>query len=241
MRHWKRNYNIKHCDVSSNTYHLRPKVCKKMSPDIAKISLKNRIALGLEPFQINKTSINVSDIPLSLGRNGWPSSNQWDVRKIWWKNFGNECPPLGKPPFFLVLSLSSLELRLPCFEHEKKVRSIAGLLIQNPSVVPLFLKASNCLWTDFLPWENKSSLLLCTFSLQFSRSVVSDSLQPHESQHARPACPSPTPGIHPYSRPSSQWCHPAISSSVIPFSSCPHSLPASESFPISLLCQQRSV
>jgi len=100
VRHWKRNYNIKHCDVSSNTYHLHPKVCKKMSPDIAKISLKNRIALGLEPLQINKTSINISNIPLSLGRNGWPSSNQWDVRKIWWKNFGNECPPLGKPPFF---------------------------------------------------------------------------------------------------------------------------------------------
>ena len=56
--------------VLSNTYHLHPKVCKKMSPDIAKISLKNRIALGLEPLQINKTSINISNIPLSLGRNG---------------------------------------------------------------------------------------------------------------------------------------------------------------------------
>ena len=57
-------------------------------------------------------------------------------------------------------------------------------------------------------------------SVQFSRSVVSDSLRPHESQHARPPCPSPTPGVHPHSCPSSQWCHPAISSSVIPFSSC---------------------
>ena len=62
---------------------------------------------------------------------------------------------------------------------------------------------------------------------QISRSVVSDSLQSHESQHARPPCPSPTPGIHWDSRPLSQWCHPAISSSVIPFSSCPQSLPAS--------------
>ena len=70
-------------------------------------------------------------------------------------------------------------------------------------------------------------------SVQFSRSVVSDSLRPHESQHARPPCPSPTPGVHPDSRPSSQWCHPAISSSVVPFSSCPQSLPASESFPMS--------
>ena len=58
-------------------------------------------------------------------------------------------------------------------------------------------------------------------SVQFSRSVVSDSLRPHELQHARPPCPSPTPGVHPDSRPSSQWCHPAISSSVVPFSSCP--------------------
>ena len=72
-------------------------------------------------------------------------------------------------------------------------------------------------------------------SVQFSRSVVFDSLQPHELQHAKPPCPSPTPGVHSDSRPSSQWCHPAISSSVVPFSSCPQSLPASESFPMSQL------
>ena len=72
-------------------------------------------------------------------------------------------------------------------------------------------------------------------SVQFSRSVMSDSLRPHELQHARPPCPSPTPGVLPDSHPSSQWCHPAISSSVIPFSSCPQSLPASESFPMSQL------
>ena len=58
-------------------------------------------------------------------------------------------------------------------------------------------------------------------SVQFRRSVVSDSLRPHESQHSRPPCPSPTPRVHPDSRPSSQWCHPAISSSVVPFFSCP--------------------
>ena len=72
-------------------------------------------------------------------------------------------------------------------------------------------------------------------SVQFSHSVVSDSLWPHESQHARPPCPSPTPGVHSDSRPSSQWCHPAISSSVISFSSCPQSLQASESFSMSQL------
>ena len=70
---------------------------------------------------------------------------------------------------------------------------------------------------------------------QISRSVMSDSLRPHESQHARPPCPSPTPGVHSDSRPSSQQCHPASSSSVVPFSSCPQSLPASESFPMSQL------
>ena len=69
----------------------------------------------------------------------------------------------------------------------------------------------------------------------FSRSVMSDSLQPHELQHTRPLCPSPTPAVYPNTRPSSQWCHPAISSSVIPFSSCPQSLSASESFPMSQL------
>ena len=71
-------------------------------------------------------------------------------------------------------------------------------------------------------------------SVQFSRSVVSDSLRPHESQHTRPPGPSPTPGVHSGSHPSSQWCHPAISSSVVPFS-CPQSLPASESFLMSQL------
>ena len=72
-------------------------------------------------------------------------------------------------------------------------------------------------------------------SLQFSCSVVSDSLWPHELQHARPPCLSPTPGVYPNSCPSSPWCHPAISSSVVPFSSCPQSLPASGSFPMSQL------
>ena len=73
------------------------------------------------------------------------------------------------------------------------------------------------------------------YSVQFSCSVVSDSLWPHESQHARPTCPSPTPGVHSNSHLLSQWCHPAISSSVVPFSSCPQSLPASESFSTSQL------
>ena len=85
-------------------------------------------------------------------------------------------------------------------------------------------KKKCCFWMEYL-----------ISSIQFIHSVMSDSLQPHESQHARPPCPSPTTRVHSDSRPSSQWCHPAISSSVIPLSSCPQSLPASESFPISQL------
>ena len=90
----------------------------------------------------------------------------------------------------------------------------------------------NCLFVYIL------SLLIVYFqlsSVQFSCSVVSDSWRPHESQHARPPCPSPTPGVHSDSRPSSQWCHPAISSSVVPFSSCLHSFLASRFFPMSQL------
>ena len=84
-------------------------------------------------------------------------------------------------------------------------------------------------------WLKSRWHLLWLDSVQFSCSVVSDSLQPHELQHARTPCPSPAPGVHSNSHPSSRWCHPAISSSVIPFSSCPQSLPTSESFPMSQL------
>ena len=77
-------------------------------------------------------------------------------------------------------------------------------------------------------------LQLLFSSVHFSRSVLSDSLQPHEPQHTRPPCPSPTPRVHPNPCPLCQWCHPAISSSLIPFS-CPQSLPESGSFPMSQL------
>ena len=84
-----------------------------------------------------------------------------------------------------------------------------------------------------MPWtprENNQG-----YSVLFSCSVVSDSLWPHEPQYTRPPCPSPTPGVHPNPCPLCWWCHPAISSSVVPFSSCPQSLPASGSFPMSQL------
>ena len=101
-----------------------------------------------------------------------------------------------------------------------------GLSPSLPTKTPILLDQVHRLMTSFN---------LQFSSVQFSRSVVSDSLRPHELQHARPPCPSTTPGVHSDSYPSSQWCHPAISSSVIPFSSCPQSLPASESFPMSQL------
>ena len=81
--------------------------------------------------------------------------------------------------------------------------------------------------------DNK--LWWCISSVQFSHSVMSDSLRPHGSQQARPPCSSPTPRVCSNPCPLSQWCHPAISSSVVPFSSCPQSLPASGSFPMSQL------
>ena len=91
----------------------------------------------------------------------------------------------------------------------------------------------------FKSLKNAYTLILQVYrsfsSVQFSHSVMSDSLLPHELQHARPPCPSPTPGLYPNSYPLSQWCHPTISSSVIPFSSCLQSFPASGSFPMSQL------
>ena len=98
-----------------------------------------------------------------------------------------------------------------------------------------------CLYVASPQWGDKITASCYTpdwilySSVQFSRSVMSDSLRPHESQHTRPPCPLPSPGVHANSRPSNRWCHPAISSSVVPFSSCPQSLPASGSFPISQL------
>ena len=101
-------------------------------------------------------------------------------------------------------------------------------------------KATQLLWEASISSKLKSCLKKENYeysfsSVQFSHSVMSDSLRPHELQHARPPCLSPTPGVHPNSCPSSRWCHPAISSSVVPFSSSPQSLPASESFSMSQL------
>ena len=120
--------------------------------------------------------------------------------------------------------------------------SLPGNLLSKEGLVEKSLRP--CYQIELLWWWKCSISALfnmvaispvCLSSVQFSRSVVSDSLQPHELQHARPPCPSPSPRVHSDSRPSSQWCHPAILSSVVPFSSCPQSLPKSESFSMSQL------
>ena len=121
--------------------------------------------------------------------------------------------------FFFLLPFIYL-----CFTYTFFWANIAHVFL---STVPMF---------HHLPLHSFPDFWLTHFSsVQFSHSVMSDSLRPHESQHTRPPCPSPTPGVHPNSCPSSQRCHPAISSSAFPFSSCPQSLPASESFPVSQL------
>ena len=89
--------------------------------------------------------------------------------------------------------------------------------------------------TPYLQEKLHKSISEWVSSVQFCHSVLSDSLRPHELQHATPPCPSPTPGVHTNPCPSSWWCHPTISSSVIPFSSCPQFFPASGSFPMSQL------
>ena len=97
---------------------------------------------------------------------------------------------------------------------------------------------SNQFWTldkSFIFLDIEPDQMFTQDSVQFSHSVVSDSLRPHESQHPRLPCPPPTPRVHSNSCPSSRWCHPAISSSLIPFSSCPQSLPASGSCQMSQL------
>ena len=133
-------------------------------------------------------------------------------------------------------------LALSC--HHCPTESISAFHSQSPpEVLPGLgvchssLYFPTCLECRRMCRYQEQFILLCSPELsqpsqlvQFSRSVVSDTLKPHESQHTRASCPSPTPRVHPDSHPSSQWYHP-----VVPFSSCPQSLPASESFPMSQL------
>ena len=113
--------------------------------------------------------------------------------------------------------------------NRRHTYSVLADMAAIPQFSPLMANPADTVMTQ------QSTALPQHSSVHFSHSVVSESLRPHESQHARPPCPSPTPGVHSDSRPTSPWCHPAISSSVVPFSSCSQSLPASESFAMSQL------
>ena len=121
--------------------------------------------------------------------------------------------------YLFIILVSGL---LGCFQF--------AAILSNAVVAFLFFMSPGAKRPGFLR-VGASSL----FSVQFNCSVMSDSLQPHGLQHARPPCPSSTPGVYSNSCPSSQWCHPTISSSVVPFSSCFQSFPASGSFPMSRL------
>ena len=162
-----------------------------------------------------------------------------------WGKPAHQSPPLGPSRFLHLNPVSCLPLRPTC-SSALVLGTLSPLGLQSRNLgIPL---ATPSLWTrsyfmyplsvsflssSFLKLKYSWLIILC--SVHFSRLVMSDSFRPHESQHPRPPCPSPTPGVHSNSRPSSRWCHPAISSSVVPFSSCPKSLPASESFPMSQL------
>ena len=120
-----------------------------------------------------------------------------------------------------------------------QVDSLTGPPGKHPYVELALPKVKNMLYTlhnFFKTKQTKNKYRFLNWIIFSSvQSLMSDSLRPHESQHARPPCPTPTPRVYPDSCPSSRWCHPAISSSVVPFSSCPQFLPASESFPMSQL------
>ena len=121
-----------------------------------------------------------------------------------------------------------IEMLILCWWEYEMVQPLGKQFFRKLNIELLYDPAF--LLLDIYPREMKTSV-------QFScHSVVSDSLQPHEPQHARPCCPSPTPRVYPNSCPLSWWSHPTISSSVIPFSSCPQSFPASGSFQMNQLC-----
>ena len=141
-----------------------------------------------------------------------------------------ECPYLWDGFYMTHLGLGEI-----CFQYLGESLVLAcGFLVSTSLLLYLYVHLCGCqpslVHTSAASWWWN---LPHFSSVQFSCSVVSDSLWPHELQHARPPCPSPTPGVHSNSCPLSRWCHPAISSSVVPFSSYPQSLPESGSFPMS--------
>ena len=134
----------------------------------------------------------------------------------------------------LVLTITERKTGIRYYFHIKRIYDVLKIKFYNwciGYVLCVYLQLEMLSYLMFK--KGKTSFRYS--SVQFIHSVVSDSLWPHEPQHTRLPCPSPTPGVHPNPCPLSQWCHPAISSSVIPFSSSPQSFPASGSFPMSQL------
>ena len=150
-----------------------------------------------------------------------------------------EDPQQGKPINGIPLLFMSQTFTRPRLSQSWLMASVAFSDLsceQDPKTQSTLCMTTNTILQRVAMLSQLSAILSSLWSSdQISRSVMSDSLRPHELQHTRPPCPSPTPGVHSNSCPSSRWCHPVISSSVVPFSSCPQSLPASESFPMSQL------
>ena len=168
---------------------------------------------GIEP---------ISHVSCIAGR-FFTTSTTWEVLNVWWKwKLLSHIQFFVTPLVYGILQTRILEqIPLPFSRGSSQPRDRTQIF---------------CIAGGFFTsWATREALNVWFNSVQFSHSVVSDCLWPHELQHARPPCPSPTPGDHSNSCPSSQWCHPSISSFVVRFSSCPQSLPASESFPINQL------
>ena len=174
-------------------------------------------------------------------------SAQWSARADRRVRWGpDSLPSFLHGPHLLawVTALSSLYLHCrKQFDFESIVLNLSERAIV---ISPIRFSAFQISWVYFFKttyplilssvrFGVSTRTLTMNITFQFSCSVMSYSLQPHESQHTRPPCPSPTPRVYSNSCSSSRWCHPAISSSVVPFSSCPQSLPASGSFPMSQL------
>ena len=135
-------------------------------------------------------------------------------------------------PFHVYTQACLTQLFLLCQQPQKLSKLTKG---QPETLAVLPARSHSFILAPFFSFLYKLFPHTLLSSVQFSHSVVSDSLQPHEPQCTRPPCPWPTPGVYSNSCPLSRWCHPAISSSVIPLSSCPQSFPASGSFSISQL------
>ena len=157
----------------------------------------------------------------------WPQESSWPAASGWGHT---DRPSLGETPSGPSTSVLLNWLRLTSATKSRPFKDCFPNLL----FFSFFKKKKEF----FLFLFKKQTFVLygSISSVQFSHSVMSDSLPPHELQHARPPCPAPTPRVHSDSCPSSQWCHPAISSSVIPFSSYLQTLPVSESFPRSQFC-----